>query len=108
MIHNTERKLLNEKIRNINNSIENLEHDQYMYECELKDTVSQEIYRKCGKYIEYAKEIRHNKVLQRQVSKFERLVQKNSAKRSGHSKQCHSGIYMHSSRYMHSGRYMYQ
>ena len=62
----------------------------------------------CGKYIKYVKEIRHNKVLQRQVSKFERLVQKNCAKRSGHSKQCHSSIYMHHSRYMHSGRYMYQ
>ena len=31
-----------------------------------------------------------------------RLVEKNSAEKSGCSKQCHSGIYMH------SGRYMYQ
>ena len=76
IIHNTKRNLLNERVRNINNTIENLEHVQYMYECELKGTVSQEIYRECEKYIEYAKEIRHNKVLQRQVSKFERLVQK--------------------------------
>ena len=107
IIHNTERKLLNERIRNINNTIENLEHVKYMYENELKDTVSKEIYQECEVYIENAKETRHNKVLQRQVSKFERLIQKNSAEKSGHSKQCHSGMYM----YMHSGnsgRYMYQ
>ena len=107
IIHNTERKLLNERIRNINNTIENLEHVKYMYENELKGTVSKEIYQECGVYIENAKETRHNKVLQRQVSKFERLIQKNSAKKSGCSKQCHSGMYM----YMYSGnssRYMYQ
>ena len=100
IIHKAERKLLNKRIRNINNTIENFEHVKYMYECELKGTVSIEIYKKCEKYIENAKETRCNKVLQRQVSKYERLVEKNSAKKSGQSKQCHSGIYMHSSRYM--------
>ena len=99
-IHKTERKLLNERVRNINSTIENLEHVKYMYECELKVTVSKEIYKECKKYMEYARETRHNKVLQRQVSKFERLIQKNNVKRSDHSKQCHSGNYMHSSRYM--------
>ena len=100
IIHKTERKLLNERVGNINNTTENLEHVKYMYECELKGTVSKEIYKECEEYMEYAKEIRHNKVLQRQVSKFERLLQEISADRSGHSKQCHSGNYMHSSRYM--------
>ena len=71
-----------------------------MYECELKGIVGIEIYKECEKYIENAKGTRHNIVLQRQVSKFERLSEKNSAKESGHSKQCHSGIYMHNSRYM--------
>ena len=51
---------------------------------ELKGTVSIEIYKECEKYIEHAKETRHNKVLQRQVSKFKRLYEKNSAKKSGH------------------------
>ena len=105
IIHQTERKLLNERIRTINNTLENLEHAKYMYENELKGTVSNEMYKECEKYIEYAKETRHNKVLQRQVSKFERSTQKNeknSAERSGCSKQCHSGIYRH------SGIYMYQ
>ena len=96
IIHNTERKLLNERIRNINNTIENLEHVKYMYENELKDTVSKELYKECEDYIEYAKETRLNKVLQRQVSKFERLIQKNSAEKSGCSKQCHSGVYIYS------------
>ena len=102
IIHKTERKLLNKRIRNINNNIENLEHVKYMYECEQKGTVSIEIYKECEEYMENAKETRHKKVLQRQVSNFDRLVEKNSAKKSGHSKQCHSGIYMN------SGRYMYQ
>ena len=35
------------------------------------------------------------KVLQQQVSKFERLIEKNSAKRSSCSKQEHSGRYMY-------------
>ena len=63
IIHNTERKLLNERIRNINNIIENLEHVKYMYEVELKGTVGKEIYQECEIYIENAKETRHNKVL---------------------------------------------
>ena len=102
IIHKAERKLLNKRIRNINNTIENHEHAKYMYDCELKGIVSIEIYKECEKYIDNAKETRHNKVLQRQVSKFERLSEKNSAEKSGCSKQCHSGIYMH------RGRYMYQ
>ena len=76
-----------------------------MYENELIGTVSNEMYKECEDYIEYAKETRHNKVLQRQVSKFERLIQKNSVKKSGCSKQCHSRMYMYSSN---SSRYMYQ
>ena len=107
IIHNTERKLLNKRIRNINNTIKILEHVKCMYENELKGIISKEIYQECKVYIENDKETRHNKVLQRQVSKFERLIQENSAKKSGCSKQCHSGMYM----YMYSGngsRYMYQ
>ena len=62
-MHNTEKKLLDKRIRNINNIIENLEHVKYMYENELKGTVSKEIYQECEVYIENAKETRHNKVL---------------------------------------------
>ena len=32
IIHKTERKLLNKRVRNINNTIDNLEHVKYMYE----------------------------------------------------------------------------
>ena len=97
IIHQAKRKLLNERIRSINNTTESLEHVKYMYECELKGIVSIEIYKECKEYIETAKETRHNKVLQRQFSKFERLIEKNSAKRSGHSKQCHGSRYMYQS-----------
>ena len=50
IIHKTERKLLNKRVRNINNTIENLEHVTYMYECELKGIVSKEIYKECEEY----------------------------------------------------------
>ena len=97
IIHQAERKLLNERIRNINNTIESSEHVKYMYKCDLKGIVGVEMYKKCEEYIETAKETRHNKVLQRQVSKFERLIDKNSAESSGHSKKCHSSRYMYQS-----------
>ena len=61
-----------------------------MYECDLKVIVGLEMFKKCKEYIDTAKEIRHSKVLQWQVSKVERLMEKNSAASSGHSKQEHS------------------
>ena len=64
LIHQDEKKLLNESIRNINNSTECLNHFKYMYECDLKVIVGLEMFKKCEEYIETAKETRHNKVLQ--------------------------------------------
>ena len=66
-----------------------------MYECDLKAIVGLKMFKKCEEYIDTAKEIRHNKVLQQQVSKCERLMENNSAKKSSHSKQEHSGRYMY-------------
>ena len=47
------------------------------------------MFKGCEEYINTAK------VLQQQVSQFERLIEKNSAKRSGCSKQEHDGRYMY-------------
>ena len=44
IIHRAEKKLLNERIRNINNIIEYLDHVKYMYECNLKVIVGLEIF----------------------------------------------------------------
>ena len=64
IIHQPEKKLLNERIRNINNTIEHLNYVKYMYECDLKVIVGLEMFKKREEYIETAEEIRHNKVLQ--------------------------------------------
>ena len=64
IIHQAEKKLLNERIRNIKNTIECLDHVKYMYECDFKCIVGLEMFKECEEYIESAKEVRHNKVLQ--------------------------------------------
>ena len=64
IIHHAEKKLLNERIRNINNTTPHLDHVKYIYECDLKCVVGLEMFKECEEYIEPAKEVRHNKVLQ--------------------------------------------
>ena len=64
IIHQADRKLLNERIRNINNTIECLDHVKYMYKCDLKYIVGLEMFKVCEEYIDTAKEVRHTKVLQ--------------------------------------------
>ena len=83
-LYQTEKKLRNERIRNINNSIECLDHEKYMYENNLNTIVHPGMIKECEDYTDAAKTVRHLKVLQQQVSKFERLIEKNSAKRSSH------------------------
>ena len=85
IIYQAERRLLNKRIRNINNTIEHLEHEKYMYEDNIKTILGPAMFKHCEKYINTAKHNRHLKMLQQQVSKFERLVQKYSAKKSSHS-----------------------
>ena len=64
IIYQVEKKLLNERIRNINNTIEHLDHEKYMYENNLKTTVGPGVLKQCKDYINTAKEVRHLKVLQ--------------------------------------------
>ena len=47
IIHKAERKLLNERIRNINNTIEHYEHDRYMYRDQLKSILRPDICQLC-------------------------------------------------------------
>ena len=65
-----------EKIRNINNTIECLDHEKYMYENNIETIVDPGVFKLCEDYINAAKEVRHLKVLWGQVYRFERLIEK--------------------------------
>ena len=83
IIKRAERQLLNERIRNINNTIEinMFKRDAYFQylENELDPTTLQE----CQKFIDKVRECRHKRVQERQIKKFNTLEQK----RSGRSNQ---------------------
>ena len=64
IIYQAEKKLLNERIRNINNTIEHLDHVKYMYENNLKTIVGPEMFKQCEDYLNTVKEVKHLKALQ--------------------------------------------
>ena len=66
-----------------------------MYENNLNTIVGPGMFKQCEDYINTSKEVRNFTVLQQQVSKFERLIERSSAKRSGYSKQDHTCGYMY-------------
>ena len=47
IIYKVEMKLLNERIRNINSTIECYEHERYMHQNELKHLIDQEMWDSC-------------------------------------------------------------
>ena len=95
IIYKAEKQLLNERIRNINYILECYEHERYMYQSELKELIDQEMWNACIGEIGRRKELRHRRVMERQISKFNRLlIEKNyedqggcSNHWSGHSNQ---------------------
>ena len=83
IIHKAEKQLLNERIRNINYTLECYEHERYMYQNELKDLIDQEMWNACTAEIERVKELRHRRVMERQISKFNRLLLEKICKDQG-------------------------
>ena len=75
IIRRAEKQLLNERIWNINFKLERYHHDKYMYKKELEDILKydQELWNACKEEIEKRREMRHKKVMERQMSKFNRL-----------------------------------
>ena len=67
---------MNERIRNINYKIERYHHDKYMYEKQLQEISQddQEMWNACQEEVLKRKEQRHQRVMKRQMSKFDRLV----------------------------------
>ena len=88
IIQKAEKQLLNERIRNINYILEQYQHDKYMYKKELEDLLKddQELWNACEEEIEKRGELRHKRVMERQMSKFNRLLHgQKKQEQGGHS-----------------------
>ena len=71
------KQLLNERIWNITYKIEKYQHDKHVYEKQLQEILQDDevMWNACREEVLKRKELRHQKVLKRQISKFERLIQ---------------------------------
>ena len=88
IIKRAEKQLLNERIRNINYKIEKYQHDKHMYENQLHEILKEDqvMWNACKEEVLKRKESRHQKVLNRQISKLERLIQgRKKQEQGGHS-----------------------
>ena len=85
IIKRAEKQLLNERIRNINYKIEKFQHDKYMYERQLQEILKEDqiIWDACKEEVLKRKEIRHQKVQKRQISKFEKLMKERKKQEQG-------------------------
>ena len=84
IIRKTERSLLNERIRSINNTIEMLKHEKDTCIEILSKVLTQEDMDECHRFMFRTKEERHYKTMAWQKSKLERLARKNEEKTGGH------------------------
>ena len=73
IIYRAKKKLLNERIRNINNTIEHYEHGKYMCNNNITSILGPENFKQCENHIITVREARHLKVLECQKSRFDRL-----------------------------------
>ena len=73
-----ERMLMNERIRSINNMVTMLNHQIDTCMNILNGMISKEVMEECHEFINYTREGRHSKTMERQRKKFERLWQKNT------------------------------
>ena len=83
IIRKAERQLLNERIRNINNTIEINMFKRDAYFQQLEKELDQGTLQECLNFIGKVRECGHKRVQDRQIRKFNTLEQKTS----GHSKQ---------------------
>ena len=85
IIKRAEKQLLNERIRNINYKIEKFQHDKYMYERQLREILKEDqiIWDACKEEVLKRKEMRHQKVQKRQISKFEKLMKERKKQEQG-------------------------
>ena len=89
IIKRVERALLNERVRNINNTITMTTSKRDTCMNTLSEVFSKEIMEECAKLIFLRRKAYYIKVKQRQIAKLERLCQKN---RGGHPNIHHGSI----------------
>ena len=85
-----ERSLLNERIREVNITLDWLKHDIYMYESRLLAIITQEHMVECKEFIKGHREQRHKSVMERQEKKYLKLWDQkynSSNGTGGHSNQ---------------------
>ena len=95
IIRKTERSLLNERIRMINNTIEMLEHEKDTCIEILSEVLNQEDMDECQRFMFRTKEERYYKTMAWQKSKLERLARTSEEKTGGHINRY---IYMYGQR----------
>ena len=87
IIRRTEKALLNERIRSINNSIYMFSLQLDTCKTDLAKKIKEEDLKNGEEFIEARREARHFKTMDRQKQKLECLCQRNSSKRGGCSNQ---------------------
>ena len=75
IIYKTERRLFTERIKNINMTLKHYEHEGYMYQDDLKQQIEQDCWEECKAEIDQVRELRHKSVLDRQIIKFNKLLE---------------------------------
>ena len=85
IIRKAERALLKERIHSINNTLNMLEIQRDTCKSQLEETLDRESMEECENFIKTKREAKHQKTLEQQRNKFERLCHKNKNTEGGHS-----------------------
>ena len=86
IIHKAERSLLNERVSEVNMTLNRLKHDVYMYQNKLSGIISEDLMKQSIEFIKEYKEARHKAVMDRQIKKYIKLW----------AQKYESGTYMYS------------
>ena len=98
IIYKTEKRLLNERIKNINMTLKHYEQEAYMYQHDLKQQIEQNWWEECKLEINKVRERRHKKVLERQTNKFIKLLEEKEQEKEKHQERhSQSGHISHNS-----------
>ena len=74
IIRRVEGKLLNERVRNINNNLDMFGMRRDSYRNKLADISDKELFNECLEFIFRIKQARHLKILTRQLNKFGKIT----------------------------------